>query len=73
MADEDLINHPKHYCQGGIECLDFITAWEMGFEDGNVVKYLARYRFKGTPMEDLKKAQFYLNHLIARLEAKEKP
>ena len=51
-----------------IECLDYIEAWDMGFEEGCVVKYITRYKFKGTPLEDLMKAQYYLNRLIVRQE-----
>lgn len=65
--DADNVNHPPHYNQAGIECLDAIAAATGdGFEhylQGNILKYLWRYRYKnGT--EDLKKAQFYLNKLV---------
>lgn len=61
---EDVINKPSHYTQGSIEPIDFITANGMSFLAGNVVKYVTRYRFKGTPLQDLEKAAFYLNRLI---------
>ena len=65
----DLVNHPPHYLQGTIEVLDYILDQQCGYLDGQVVKYIARYRYKGNPVEDLKKAQFYLTRLIARTEA----
>ena len=61
----DLVNHPPHYKAGGIETIDFIEAKDLNFRLGNVVKYVARAEKKGNPLEDLKKAQFYLNREIA--------
>lgn len=65
------VNHPSHYTQGGIECIDAIrasmTAEEFkGFLKGNAVKYLWRYSLKNG-VEDLKKASWYLNRLIKEL------
>ncbi len=69
----DNVNHPPHYNQAGIECLDAIAAATGdGFEhylQGNILKYLWRYRYKNG-LEDLIKAQFYLNKLIATKEEK---
>ena len=56
--------HPSHYNKGKIEVWDFIADQAMGFLEGNIVKYLCRYRFKGTPMKDLLKAKAYLDRLI---------
>jgi|TARA_Y100000361_G_scaffold124277_1_gene117311 hypothetical protein len=65
MADN--VNKPPHYNQSGIECIDAIqAATGDGFEyylQGNIIKYLWRYRYKNG-IEDLKKAQWYLNKLI---------
>lgn len=68
----DPVNHPQHYCLGGIEVLDAVEAWELPYHLGNVVKYIARAGKKNpaTFLEDLKKAQFYLNRFIAREENK---
>lgn len=67
----DAINHPSHYTQGGIECIDAIkAAVGDGFEAycaGNVLKYVFRYRHKGG-VEDLQKARWYLDRLIAEVE-----
>lgn len=67
--EEDLVNHPSHYTSGGIECLDALEASMTpieyaGFLKGQVFKYIWRYRLKGKPVEDLKKARFYLDRLI---------
>ena len=58
---KDNIN-PEHYTQG-IECIDYITSKDMSFLEGNVVKYVTRYRMKNG-IEDLMKAQWYLTRLI---------
>lgn len=65
----DRVNHPAHYTQTPMEPIDAIEGLQLGFYAGNVLKYLARYKFKNG-LEDLLKAQFYLNKLIA-LERKE--
>lgn len=67
----DPVNHPAHYNLGGIEVIDAIEAWGLTFKLANVVKYVARADHKGKPLEDLKKAQWYLNREIAQREAAE--
>lgn len=69
----DNVNHPSHYTQGDIECIDAIKAsmsvWEFrGYLKGNIQKYIWRYNDKLKPQEDLKKAQWYLNQLIKTFE-----
>lgn len=64
------VNHPKHYNKGKIEVIEAIEDWDLNFSEGNVVKYVARHRFKGEPLEDLKKARWYLERLISNLESK---
>lgn len=64
----DNVEHPSHYCRGGIECIDAIEASLgkdefAGFLRGNIIKYVWRYKDKNG-LEDLKKAQWYLNKLI---------
>jgi len=61
---EDMINHPPHYKVGGIEVIDFIEAKGFGYNLGNVVKYIARAGKKGSTLEDLQKARWYLNREI---------
>jgi len=60
----DNVNHPSHYNQGGIEAVDVINAYKLGFYEGNVVTYILRAKFKGRELEDLKKAKWYLDYLI---------
>ena len=69
---EDPVNHPSHYTAGGVECIDAITAALCKYEDpvdawlaGQVIKYLWRAPLKGKYKEDIEKAQFYLNRLVA--------
>jgi hypothetical protein len=64
----DSINHPPHYTFGAIEVIDAIEAWQLGFHLGNVVKYVARAAHKGRHLDDLKKARWYLDREISRLE-----
>ena len=66
-AMRDMVNKPPHYNNGDIETIDAIqSALGDGFEfylQGNILKYVWRYRHKNN-VEDLKKAQWYLNKLI---------
>ncbi len=64
----DPVNHPNHYTSGGIETIDFIEAKELDYNLGNVIKYITRADKKGKKLEDLKKAQWYLNRAITNLE-----
>ena len=66
----DMVNHPPHYKAGGIETIDFIEAKNLGYNLGNVVKYVTRAHHKGALLEDLKKAQWYLNREVGKLEEK---
>lgn len=62
------VNHPAHYAGGGLEVIDAIEAWGLGFHLGNVVKYVARCDSKGDALEDLRKARWYLDREIERRE-----
>jgi hypothetical protein len=66
----DLVNHPAHYTQGKIETIDFIEDKQLDYHLGNVVKYITRAKHKGTELQDLKKAQWYLNRYIKNKESK---
>jgi hypothetical protein len=66
-AHYDPVNHPPHYKEGGIEVIDFIEAKRLGYHLGNVIKYISRAYHKGG-MEDLLKAQWYLNRAIEKGE-----
>ena len=67
--EHDMVNHPPHYKSGGIETIDFIEAKELPYHLGNVVKYISRAGVKShCPIEDLKKAQWYLNRYVELME-----
>lgn len=70
---KDMVNHPPHYNKG-IETTDYINSYDMGFSQGNVIKYVTRYNLKHDDLrkqrEDLAKAKWYLNDLIVELEKK---
>jgi len=66
---KDNVNHPSHYTEGGIECIEAIEAQltpeeYRGYLKGNVAKYLWREKYKGGT-ESLRKAQWYLDRLVA--------
>ena len=75
VSDEvvDAVNSPPHYKSGGIEAIEGIEASMgpeayAGYLKGNIMKYMWRYERKGKPVEDLKKARWYLDRLIAAQE-----
>lgn len=65
----DPVNHPEHYKVGGIETIDFIEAKNLSYNLGNVVKYITRADHKGNKLQDLQKAQWYLNREISKAQA----
>ena len=70
MSKKEQVNHPDHY--GGkdnpYEAIKVIEAWGLGFHLGNVVKYISRTGKKDDPLQELKKAQWYLEREISNLE-----
>lgn len=68
---EQSVDHPAHYggADNTYEAIKVIEAWELGFNLGNVVKYISRAGKKGSKLEDLKKAQWYLNREIRKNES----
>lgn len=66
----DNVNSPAHYNQGGVECIEALKAALgdkfIGFLVGNVLKYCWRYQHKNG-LEDLRKAQYYLNRAIEEM------
>jgi hypothetical protein len=68
--ESDPVNHPEHYKTGGIETIDFIEAKSLGYNLGNVVKYVTRADHKGNRLEDLEKARWYLDREIGNLSEK---
>ena len=63
MAIDDPVNSPKHYTQGDMEVITAIEGLGLDYHQGNVLKYISRYRFKNG-MEDLQKAKWYVDRLI---------
>ncbi len=64
---EEAVDHPPHY-NHGIEVIDFIDSWDFNFTVGNIIKYVSRHKYKKDPLEDLKKAKWYLDRLIKKYE-----
>lgn len=58
------VNHPKHYTMKGIEPIEYIESHDFNFNLGNVIKYVSRADYKGSEIEDLKKAKWYLEKEI---------
>lgn len=69
LYTEQAIDHPAHYTSGGIETIDVIEAWGLGFHLGNAVKYISRAGRKDPTktVEDLKKARWYIDREITRI------
>ena len=67
MADN--VNRPDHYLQSAMQPIDAIEGLNLGYHAGNILKYLYRYRYKhqqiSGQVEDLRKARYYLDRLIA--------
>jgi hypothetical protein len=72
---EEKVNHPQHYHPGTYEAIKVIKAWNLGFCLGNVIKYISRAGRKtgSSALEDLKKAQWYLNSAIQDMEERDMP
>lgn len=66
---EDKIHDP-HYHRLKIEPIEYILANDLGFCEGNVVKYITRYKYKGNPLDDLRKIKEYVDYLIKDLSNK---
>lgn len=66
--EPDLVNHPSHYTHSNIEPIDVIEAWDLPYHLGQVIKYIGRYRHKGTGLLDLRKAHWYLCRHVKNME-----
>lgn len=60
----DMVNHPRHYSDHGIEPIDYIESHNLNFNLGNVIKYVSRAPYKEAELEDLQKAKWYLEREI---------
>ena len=68
MVDKkEAVNSPSHYNQGKIEVIDYIEDQNFGFCLGNAIKYISRANHKGKPVEDLKKAIWYIERHISNI------
>jgi hypothetical protein len=75
LHEYDVVNKPKHYGAGYIECIDYIQDFlskeeYIGYLRGNIAKYLHRWRYKNG-LEDLKKSEWYGARLIKLMEEDE--
>tara|TARA_R110000796_G_scaffold252285_2_gene385924 strand:- start:1176 stop:1421 length:246 start_codon:yes stop_codon:yes gene_type:complete len=68
----DAVNRPAHYNNSGVECIDYIQQQlgdeYKGYLLGNCIKYIHRHKYKHSPREDLLKAKWYLERLIAETD-----
>jgi hypothetical protein len=74
MHDE--VNNPDHYANGNIECIEYLQdnlPYEafLGGLEWNIKKYMHRWRYKSKPVQDLKKARWYLDKLIETLDGED--
>ena len=71
--EKDLVNHPPHYNNGGVECIEYIKQ-QLGSEgfrsylEGSIIKYIHRFKFKNQNIRDLEKSVWYTNRLIEELK-----
>lgn len=71
--EKDLVNHPPHYNNGGVECIEYIKQ-QLGPEgfrsylEGSIIKYIHRFKFKNQNIRDLEKSVWYTNRLIEELK-----
>tara|TARA_R100001369_G_scaffold40567_1_gene66639 strand:- start:885 stop:1112 length:228 start_codon:yes stop_codon:yes gene_type:complete len=70
---EDMVNNPPHYNRKNIEAIQAIEASMepeefCGYLKGNILKYLWRYKYKGNPVEDLEKSEYYLKVLVQKVK-----
>lgn len=75
MNDADMVNNPSHYTAGKVECIDALDSMMVGYPSASigayawqVVKYVWRAPLKGKILEDLQKAQYYLNRMIEEVK-----
>ena len=71
-AKKDMVDHPPHYNEGGLECIDYIKQ-QLGdqfpsYLEGSIIKYVHRHKYKDANIQDLEKARWYLNKLIEHYE-----
>tara|TARA_R110000782_G_scaffold43796_1_gene98328 strand:+ start:847 stop:1161 length:315 start_codon:yes stop_codon:yes gene_type:complete len=76
MLSYDAVNKPAHYnLGGGVECIDYIKQvltldGFISYCQGNMIKYQHRHGYKGNPVQDMEKAQWYLNKMLEAMKEK---
>jgi hypothetical protein len=63
LAIDDPVNSPKHYTQGHMEVITAIEGLDLDYHQGNILKYVSRYKYKNG-VEDLRKAKWYIDRLL---------
>ena len=64
-----MVDHPQHYqSDGGIEAIDVIESFNLGFNLGNAIKYVLRADNKGNKKQDLEKAVWYINRELSKFK-----
>jgi len=63
LAIDDPVNSPKHYTQGQMEVITAIEGLDLDYHQGNILKYVSRYKYKNG-IEDLRKAKWYIDRLL---------
>ena len=72
ITEREMVNHPDHYQgSGGMEVIDIIENYDLGFSLGNAIKYILRSNKKGSAKQDLKKAIWYINREMSNLVEEE--
>lgn len=66
---KEAVDHPQHYKRGGIEAIDIIEAFDLGFCLGNALKYICRAGNKDLEVEDIEKAIWYLRRWVEKRKA----
>jgi hypothetical protein len=65
----EMVDHPQHYASdGGIEAIDVIESFELGFNLGNAIKYILRAEKKGNKKQDLEKSLWYINRELSKFK-----
>ena len=67
LSNFSQVDHPAHYQSGGIEVIDVIEAFKLGFPLGNAIKYILRAGKKNNGLQDLEKAVWYPKHEINKI------
>jgi hypothetical protein len=72
QVNKEMVNHPDHYQgNGGMEVIDIIENYDLGFSLGNAIKYILRSNKKGSAKQDLEKAIWYIRREINNLVEEE--